>query len=201
MTDRQKGENVFYNQNDYPDVPYPYKNDIHNTIASAGCGLCACCMVVEALTGASFTPPEAAEMALRCGARVAFGTDMSTMAPAVCAKFGLQYALTDDCGRVLQFLQQKKGMAVANPGGDRDGWTGVYTDTCHYVVIAAAEGMHVKVWDPMLMPGRYDVPGRKGKVTVDGNDTYTDINTIARDCENRTPAYTLFWREGDASWK
>lgn len=185
---------MFYNQNDYPDVPYPYQDSPYSTIAAAGCGLCACCMIVEELTGMTFTPPEAAQLSLSVGARVSFGSDMSLLAPAVCARFGLQYQLTNDCGRVLQFLQSKRGLVVANPGGDRDGWTGVFTDTCHYIVLAAAKGVEVKVWDPMLQPGRYDVPGRKGKVRLEGNDAYADVNVIAKDCENRTPAYTMIWR-------
>ena len=34
---------MFYNQNDYPNLPYVWKND-GATVASSGCGLCACCM-------------------------------------------------------------------------------------------------------------------------------------------------------------
>lgn len=185
---------MFYNQNDYPAVPYPYRDDPHNTIAAAGCGLCACCMVVEALTGCTYTPPEAAELALSVGARIQEGSDMSLLAPAICEKFGLHYELTNDAGRTLQFLQSRRGLAVAHPGGDRPGWVGVFTDTSHFIVLAGAEGSTVKVWDPMLQPGRYDKPGRREKVRLDGVDAYADINVIAKDCENKTPSYTLFWR-------
>lgn len=185
---------MFYNQNDYPDIPYPYKDSSYNTIAAAGCALCACCMVVEELTEKTYTPPEAAALATQVGARVSFGTDISIMAPAIAKKFDLRYALTNDHGYVLQFLNEGKGLAVANPGGDRAGWTGVFTDTCHYIVLVSAQGVEVKVWDPMLLPGRYEKQGRKGKVRLDGNDAYADMNVIAKDCENRVPAYTLFWR-------
>ena len=185
---------MFYNQNDYPDVPYPWRDRPNDSIADAGCGLCACCMIVEALTGKTYTPPEAAKLALAVGARDAGGSDISLLAPAVCGIFRLHYELTNDAGRVLQFLQDGRGMVVANPGGDREGWVGVFTDTGHYIVLAAAQGREIKVWDPMLRPGRYDKEGRRGKARVEGNDAFADIAVIAKDCDNRTPAYTLIWR-------
>ena len=51
----------------------------------------------------------------------------------------------------------------------------------------------VAVWDPMLNPGRYDVPGRKGKVRLDGTDAYADFDVIRQDCKDRP--FFLFWKE------
>ena len=51
-------EYKYWNQNNYPDIPYG-----DGTVASSGCGLCSACMVVENLTGQSFTPAEAVELA------------------------------------------------------------------------------------------------------------------------------------------
>ncbi len=36
----------YYNQNDYPEIPYG-----DGSIETSGCGLCSCCMVVENMTG------------------------------------------------------------------------------------------------------------------------------------------------------
>lgn len=35
----------YYNQNDYPEIPYG-----DGSIETSGCGLCSCCMVVENMT-------------------------------------------------------------------------------------------------------------------------------------------------------
>ena len=68
----------YYNQGNYPQIPYG-----SGTVASSGCGLCAACMVVENMTGQSFTPAEAVAMANACGAHDHTGTEISILAPAV----------------------------------------------------------------------------------------------------------------------
>lgn len=185
---------MHYIQNDYPNIPYPDPGEPDETVADAGCGLCCCCTVVEALTGQTFTPAEAAELALSIGARDPEGTELSILAPAVCRKFGLHYELTNDCGRVLQFLQEGRGMAVANAGGDREGYVGTFTEIGHFITLAAARGREIEVLDPWREEGRFDKPGRQGKVRTEDGKLYTDIGVIARECDNRTPAYTLFFR-------
>lgn len=185
---------MHYIQNDYPHLPYSHPEDPTGTVADSGCGLCCCCTIVEALTDRTFTPGQAVEMANACGARDASGTEMSILAPAVCKEFGLHYALTNDCGRVLQFLQEGLGMAVANVGGDREGWKGVFSNGGHYITLAAARGREIEVWDPWREAGRFDKPWRRDRVREDGVLLFTDAAVIARDCDNRTPAFTLFWK-------
>lgn len=185
---------MHYIQNDYPGAAYPGPGDPAGTIASSGCGLCCCSIVVEMLTGDSFPPTETAALAFACGARDETGTEISVLAPAVCKKFDLFYALTNDCGRVLQFLQEGRGMAVANVGGDREGYAGVFSEDGHFIVLAAARGREITVLDPWREEGRFDRPGRRDKVRVEGTTFFTDVAVIARECDNRTPAYTLIWK-------
>ena len=48
----------------------------------------------------------------------------------------------------------------------------------------------------MLNPGRYDVPGRKGKVRLEGYTAYADFSVIENDCLGRR--YFMFWlKEGE----
>lgn len=180
-------EYKFYNQNDYPEIPYG-----GGSIASSGCGLCASCMVVENMTGATFTPAECAALAYECGACDETGTEISILAPAVCERFGLTYELTCDHGKMLQFLQQGEGLVIANSGGDREGWKGVFTRGGHFITLVSAKGRRVCALDPSLRPGKFDEEGRKGKVEVEGNKAYVDIAVLARDCDNRYPSYCLF---------
>jgi len=185
---------MHYIQNDYPNIPYPGPGEPDETVADAGCGPCSCCIVVEALTSNTFTPAEAVELALAVGARDKSGTDISTLAPFVCKKFGLHYELTNDCGHVLQFLQEGRGMAVANVGGNREGYAGIFSEGGHFIVLAAAKGREIEILDPWREEGRFEKPGRQGKVRAESGRFYTDVGVIARECDNRTPAYTLFFR-------
>ena len=86
-------------------------------------------------------------------------------------------------------------MVIANTYGDRPEHTGVFSDSGHYIVLAAARGTEIKVWDPMYREGsgRYDVPGRAGKVRLEGTDAYADFSEIEQDCFQRP--YFLFWKK------
>lgn len=188
----------FYCQLDYPHIPYPSPSSPNGNLADNGCGVCAACMIIEELTGKHYPPEEGAILAKACGAREGFGTDMAIFAPVFTREFGLAYEATLDTEKVLRFLQGKKGLVIANTVGDREGWTGVFSDSGHYVVIASAEGNTIGVWDPMLNPGRYDVPGRAGKVRLDGTTAYADFSVIVNDCEGR-PYYLIYKDEQDSS--
>ncbi|MBR4082006.1 MAG: gamma-glutamyl-gamma-aminobutyrate hydrolase family protein [Clostridia bacterium] len=183
----------FYCQLDYEHVPYlsPMGNG-HGNISNNGCGVCSASMVVENMLGVSFPPEEAAKLAKMCGAREVFGTDFYTYAPVLAARWGLKVRDTEDAAEALRFLQEGRGMIVANVRGDRpdDGYIGVFSNGGHYVVIAEAtspDGTEVKVWDPMYREGsgRFDIPGRKGKVRMDGTDAYADFSVFHEDCYER----------------
>ena len=186
----------FYCQLDYEHVPYPSPVGVANgNIANNGCGVCAASMVAENMLGISFPPEESAKLAKACGAREGFGTDLYIYAPVFAEQVGLKVKVTEDAREALRFLQEGKGMVIANTYGDRPEHIGVFSDSGHYIVLAAAQGTEGKVWDPMYKEGsgRYDVPGRKGKVRLDGTDAYADFFEIEQDCFERP--YFLFWKE------
>ena len=183
----------FYRQLDYPHVPYVSPISLHGTIADNGCGVCCCSMIAEYMTGKPFPVEDCAKAAKICGAREGFGTDMHIFAPVFAKMTGLETRSTTDPKEVLEFLERGEGMAIANTLGDREEWTGVFSDERHYVACAAAENGTVAVWDPMLSPGRYDKPGRAGKVRLDGYTAYADFSVVENDCLGR--AYHLFWKK------
>lgn len=180
----------FYCQLDYEHVPYLSPVGAANgNISNNGCGVCSASMVAENMLGVSFPPEVAGRFAKMCGARETWGTNFYIMAPAFAAHMGLTVRDTEDADEALRFLQEKRGMVIANTQGDReaDGYIGVFSNGGHYIVIAEAEGTTVKVWDPMYKEGsgRYDVPGRKGKVRLDGTDAYADMSVLKGDCKDR----------------
>lgn len=183
----------FYCQLDYAHVPYTSPISPNGTLADNGCGVCAASMIVETLTGQDYPPEPCALLAKGCGAREGFGTDMGIFAPVLCREKGLSYKSTLDTDEVLDFLEKGKGLAIANTIGDREDWIGVFSDERHYIVLCGAENGTVAVWDPMLNPGRYDIPGRAGKVRLDGFTAYADFSVVVNDCVGRP--YYLFWKE------
>ncbi len=186
---------VFYCQLDYEHVPYPSPVGAKNgNIANNGCGVCAASMLAENMLGISFPPEESAKLAKACGAREGFGTDLYIYAPVFAAHVGLCVRDTEDAQEALRFLQEGRGMIIANTRGDREGHIGVFSDSGHYIVLAGAKGTEIRVWDPMYKPGsdRFEKPGRKEKVRLDGTDAYADFSEIEKDCFERP--YFLFWK-------
>ena len=62
---------------------------------------------------------------------------------------------------------------------------GVFSDSGHYVLITGIEDDIISVLDPMYRPGRFDKPGRREKVRMDGNTAYAHWTVIRDDCRER----------------
>ena len=94
---------------------------------------------------------------------------------------------TEDAAEVFAFLSSGRGMAIANTYGDRpeDGYIGVFSDSGHYILLTGTEGEKVRVLDPMYHPGRFDKPGRAGKVRMEGSLAVADFAVVASDCVHR----------------
>lgn len=183
----------FYCQLDYEHVPYPSPmGAVNGNLANNGCGVCSASMLVENMLDVPYPPEVAAKEAKACGAREGYGTNLYIYAPAVAEHFGMKLTVTEDGQEALAFLQEGRGMIIANTYGNRPEHIGVFSDSGHYIVLAAANGTEIKVWDPMYKLGsdRFEVPGRKGKVRLDGTDAYADFSEIEQDCFERP--YFLF---------
>ena len=185
-------ESHFYCQLDFENVAYPSPKNGFGNLANNGCGPCSISMVAENMLGISFPPEQAAELALQCGARADVGTDLYKLSRAFAEKFGLGLIETEDAAEALAFLNEGRGMVIANTQGDRpkDGYIGVFSDGGHYIVLTAAKGTEVRVLDPMYRPGRFDKPGRIGKVRMEGHVAVSDMSVVEQDCRDRP--YFLF---------
>lgn len=64
--------------------------------------------------------------------------------------------MTKDAQEVRRFLAPNKGMVITNTTGDREGYTGVFSNSVHHTVLTDLEGEFVRVLDPMYRDGRYD---------------------------------------------
>lgn len=194
---------IYYNQTNYPHVPYPTLTDLpelgcaSTTVRDAGCGLCATCMVVENMTGQAFPLIDCLELSINVHANHSPGTDLTILGTYVAERFNLCFAATDDSERLREHLK-KDYMAVACAAGDRaeENYVGVFSHGGHYVAVVGmdADGEHIRVLDPSQVPGKYDIEGRREKVIVNGNILHTTMTVLAQDCRYREPAY---YEDGD----
>ncbi len=188
----------YYNQTDYPHVPYPTLTDLpelggeKTTVKDAACGLCATCMVIENMTREEFPLIECLELSLNVHANHSPGTDLTILGAYAAERFHLNFKATDDPELLREHL--KKGyMAVACVAGDRpeEDYVGVFSHGGHYVAVVGIEddNEHILILDPSQVPGKYDIEGRREKVIVNGNIIHTTMEVLAKDCRYREPKY------------
>lgn len=181
----------YWNQRDYPDIPYPSANHPNATVSSGGCGVTSGAMIVSNMTSSVVDPIFMAQYAIDCGARVPEGTEMTILAENICKDYGLTYTTSADVNVLYDHLVAG-GMAVINVSGDRSGHIGVLSSGGHFVVGASAtDDGRINILDPAYYPGKFNLPGRSGKVEMNGDFAICSLDVIADDTV-RDPAYWLF---------
>lgn len=193
---------LYLNQLERADIPYPTDVEdpsdetMHNgNVKMAGCGLCSLCVVVDRLTMETLSLRHCLDLSVQVGANHGTGTDMKMLAPVIAEKFDLTLRSTDSADELVACLKNG-GCAIVNVGGDREGYTGVFSHGGHYMaVISADENNELCVLDPSWRTDKFDEPGRPGKVRLAGKFVYCTPEVLAKDAENRSPAYYLFARK------
>ena len=192
----------YYNQLDYPDMPYitdtnhpgsPFES---GTIKKAGCGLCSLCMVVDRLCIETLSLEACRELSYRAGANREPGTSMKILAPVIAEKFDLDLTTTDDPQLLAECLRQG-GAAVVHVGGDREGHVGIFSHGGHYVAAIGVRGEEFCILDPSWKPDKYQEEPHRSAVRECGVFLYTTAETLAADTANRSPGFYLFHRKSD----
>lgn len=175
----------FYCQLDYRSLPYAFQGD-GRTVADSGCGVCCASMLVEGMLARSFPPEEAVRLAQRCGARDRFGTNFYIFGGALAGRFDLKMTCTENLDEVLALMRaDPSAKTVANTRGDREGYIGLFSNSGHYILLDRLQEGQFCVLDPMYRPGRYDIPGRAGKVRTEGNSAWCSCDLLRPDCFER----------------
>ena len=197
---------LYINQRNYPDIPYitktectgeDYEKGQHTTVKSSGCGLCSAIMALDRLlVKYTFGLEDAVNLSYEVKANNGRGTNYGRFAPAFAEKFNLKLQMTNEVEDLIACLKTG-GAAVANVGGDREGHTGVFSHTGHYVAVIGIESDgRLAVLDPGYVENKYEEDGRQGKVEMkNGIIALCTANVLAEDTVNRHPAFYLFWRK------
>ena len=140
------------------------------TIGTSGCGPTSAAMVVSSIKG-NITPDQMAELYTKYGYRSAnqgtywsafkWTADIFDIGYSECYKLDDAVAKLKDNHYIIASCNQ-----------------GLFTYGGHFIVLTGVEGDYIKVYDPYLYNGKFDVASRRGKATASGNTVYVSIENF-----------------------
>ena len=169
---------TYYSQIDprWKNKMYSSTGNTSQTIGSSACGPTCSAMVVSSIKG-TITPPEMADLYVQYGFRSANnGTYWSAFrwtADVFDIGYKEIYKLNDVCD-----LLEENYMVISACGN------GLFTTGGHFILIYGYEdtngsgqcdsGDRLKIYDPYLYSGKFNLSTRRGKATVEGNTVYVE---------------------------
>lgn len=187
----------YISQLDYPNIEYctgTENGDLSeefNTFDRSGCGVCCFIMGVEALTGKRIPINEAIQFAKDSGATDGYGTQLELLFAYAAPKYDLSYEFTNDI-EVLQDRLKAGAIAIANTGGDRDGYKCPFSPRGHYIFIVDINDEHCTIFDTACRQNKYDKWIENGDVEMlKQGFIKTKTAILDRACDNKTPRYCI----------
>ena len=163
---------TYYSQIDtrWKNKMYSIVNDPTQTIGTSGCGPTSAAMVVSSIKG-TITPAEMADLYVKYGYRTKNNGTYWSAFKWTADVFDIGYS---ECYKLDDAVAKLKDnhyiIASCNQG--------LFTYGGHFIVLTGVEGNYIKVYDPYLYNGKFDVASRRGKTTVQGNTVYVSIENF-----------------------
>lgn len=158
----------------YSQIDSRWKKDIYSsvgdysqTIGSSGCGPTSAAMVVSSIKG-NITPKEMADLYVQYGYRSKNSGTYWSAFKWTADVFNIEYKETGNFDNAINALKDNNYVVVSCGAG-------LFTYGGHYIVIVGVDGDNLKIYDPYLYSGKFDVSTRRGKVVVNGNTVYCSI--------------------------
>ena len=149
---------------------YSSVGDSSQTIGTSGCGPTSSAMVVSSIKG-NITPDQMANLYVNYGYRSANQGTYWSAFKWTADVFDIGYS---ECYKLDDAVAKLKDnhyiIASCNQG--------LFTYGGHFIVLTGVEGDYIKVYDPYLYNGKFDVASRRGKATVNGNTVYVSIENF-----------------------
>lgn len=163
----------------YSQIDSRWKKDIYSsvgdysqTIGSSGCGPTSAAMVVSSIKG-NITPKEMADLYVQYGYRSKNSGTYWSAFKWTADVFNIEYKETGNLNNAINALKDNNYVVVSCGAG-------LFTYGGHYIVIVGVDGDNLKIYDPYLYSGKFDVSTRRGKVVVNGNTVYCSINNFKK---------------------
>ncbi len=161
----------------YSQIDSRWKKDIYSsvgdysqTIGSSGCGPTSAAMVVSSIKG-NITPKEMADLYVQYGYRSKNSGTYWSAFKWTADVFNIEYKETGNFDNAINALKDNNYVVVSCGAG-------LFTYGGHYIVIVGVDGDNLKIYDPYLYSGKFDVSTRRGKVVVNGNTVYCSIDNF-----------------------
>lgn len=188
----------YFNQNDYPNAPYPSQENPTATIKSGGCGVCTSANVLAFFGVAGYDPVTLSKVFMQRGARISGGTDMARAAAIIAELGGLAFRTSSTEAELAEHLQSG-GIAIANVDGD-NGAKGIFSNAGHYINVVgydAAQPKPIVVFDVGHYGSKFASAYRAQYVAIsrDKSGNTVQLTTAAAlqiDTNGRTPNYYFF---------
>lgn len=163
---------TYYSQIDsrWSSKMYSSIGDRSQTIGTSGCGPTSAAMVVSSIKG-NITPDSMASLYKQYGYRSASQGTYWSAFRWTADVFNIGYS---ECYRLDDAVAKLRNnhyiIASCNQG--------LFTYGGHFIVLTGVEGNYIKVYDPYLYNGKFDVSSRRGKAIVKGNTVYVSIDNF-----------------------
>ena len=163
---------TYYSQLDsrWSSKMYSSVGNTSQTIGTSGCGPTSSAMVVSSIKG-NITPDQMADLYTQYGYRSANQGTYWSAFKWTADVFNIGYS---ECYKLDDAVAKLKDnhyiIASCNQG--------LFTYGGHFIVLTGVEGDYIKVYDPYLYNGKFDVSSRRGRATVQGNTVYVSIENF-----------------------
>ena len=163
---------TYYSQLDsrWASQMYSSVGDGSQTIGTSGCGPTSSAMVVSSIKG-NITPNQMADLYMQHGYRSANQGTYWSAFKWTADIFDIGYS---ECYRLDDAVAKLKDNNYIIVSCNQ----GLFTYGGHFIVLTGVEGNYIKVYDPYLYNGKFDVSSRRGKVDVRGNTVYVSIDNF-----------------------
>lgn len=163
---------TYYSQIDsrWKNKMYSSVGDTTQTMGTSACGPTSSAMVVSSIRG-TVLPTTMADLYMQYGYRSANAGTYWSAFKWTADVFNIGYSETYRLDDVVSMLQNGYYViASCNQG--------LFTYGGHFIVLTGVENGSIKVYDPYLYNGKFDVSSRRGLASVSGNTVYVSIENF-----------------------
>ena len=162
---------IYYNQMDsrWANHPYPAPGYEDKTCGTSGCGTTCGAMIVSSCREKT-TPDVMCDISRENGYRVPGGTDDGLFS-YIAKRWEIEMKTLHSSYEAHQACKEGYFVVICCAAG-------LWTTGGHFILAVGANDTDIEIYDPYLYNGKFDRPGRQGKVRLEGVSAWVEINTF-----------------------
>ena len=162
---------VYYNQADSRWASHPYTAPGYEsaTCKTSGCGPTCAAMVVSSCKEIIY-PNQMCDISKENGYRVSGGTS-DGLYQYVADRWRIEMKRVYSSYEAHQACKEGYFVVIACAAG-------LWTTGGHFILAVSANDSEIEIYDPYLYNGKFDISGRQGKVRLEGNSAWVQIDTF-----------------------